>query len=147
MVGKEQLVKQFIKKMKKTHKKILLVDDDPVSVRVFEKQLINDGYEIIVAVRGQDALDFAKIHRPLIVLLDVMIPDVNGLEIAKQLKKDELTKDIPIVFMTSCIPLEKDSGDQVVELDGQTYKAFAKPLPIRRMLSVIRKEINRSLNN
>ena len=78
--------------------------------------------------------------------MDVILPDCNGRDIAQKLQSDPDTKDIPIIFTTNTLSLEMDDGNQVFDVDGRKYRAFAKPLHYRKLVSAIRKEINRSIH-
>ena len=126
--------------------KILVIDDDPVMVRLIERILRNDGYEVFGALRGKSGLERVQKEIPDLILLDVLMPDIDGKDVARQLQKDPKTKDIPIVFMTVTIKLEDDKGDERIVVDGHNYRAFAKPVHNRKLLSVIRKEINRRVH-
>lgn len=81
--------------------KILLVDDDPVNLRVLEAFLKPMGYELYLARDGEDALNVARQVLPDLILLDVMMPKMDGFEVAKQLKLKDETQIIPIVFVTA----------------------------------------------
>ncbi len=133
--------------MTKKQKYILVVDDDPVMLRMTEKMLHVDGKEVIIATDGVTGIDLAKKHQPDLILLDVLMPGIDGVEVSRRLKSMEETKDIPIIFMTVTIGLEEDKGDEEINVDGTMYRAFAKPLHQRKILSVIRKLINKRENN
>ena len=132
--------------MPKKIKKILLVDDNPVAQKMTEKAFLNAGYQVILAWDEEDCLKKAKDHQPHAILMDVLFPDGDGREFVKKLKKDDLTKNIPIVFATNTINFADDKGDLVIQIDGIAYRAFAKPLHYPKVLSTVRKEINRNKN-
>lgn len=132
--------------MSKKSKKVLIVEDDPSSLRLMQKLLMRDGYEVAVATKGQEVLDQIKTVAPDCILMDVLLPDMMGVEVAGRLQDEEDTVDIPIVFMTVTIDLEKDKGDLTIKVYDKEYRAFAKPVHSRKLLSVIRKEINRYVN-
>ncbi len=127
----------------KKRKKILVVDDDPVIVRLLNKLLLNDGYEFLAAYDGGEGVRMALEENPDLILLDVIMPDLRGTDVVRVLKESKKTKEIPIVFMTTMINIKDDRGQEVISVDGLEYRAFAKPLHYRKILSVIRKEINR----
>lgn len=126
---------------------VLIVDDDLTMVRTLEKLLVNNNCNIISASDGDSAIEKAKTHTPDAILLDLMLPDVNGQEVARRLKGEPETKDIPVVFISVTVGVENDKGNEELEIDGQSYRIFAKPLHSAKLWSVIRKEINRSKNN
>ncbi len=81
--------------------RVLAVDDDHVIRGLLEVNLEMEGYEVVTAVDGQDALDKVAEQAPDLILLDVMMPNVNGWQVAEALKSDEATKHIPIVFLSA----------------------------------------------
>jgi len=81
--------------------KILVVDDEPSIVKLVEATLSSRGYEIFKAYDGQEAIVEAKLHKPDLILLDVMMPRMDGREARKRLAADPATKDIPVVHLTA----------------------------------------------
>jgi CheY-like chemotaxis protein len=81
--------------------KILVVDDEPSIVKLVEATLSSRGYEIFKAYDGQEAIVEAKLHKPDLILLDVMMPHMDGKEARKRLLADPATKDIPVVHLTA----------------------------------------------
>jgi CheY-like chemotaxis protein len=132
--------------MTKKKKKILVVDDSPVMQKLTERKLVNDNFLVFAAYDGKECLAEAKNKMPDLILMDVILPDVNGKEIVHKLKGDPETAGIPIIFTTNTLSLEEDDGKQVFEVDNIKYRAFAKPLHYRKLLSAIHKEINRSIH-
>lgn len=130
--------------MPKKSKKILVVDDNPDLQKATERLLINNGYSVISCLLGKECMEIAKREKPDAILMDVILMDGNGKEFAKELKQNEKTSGIPIIFATNTVDLHNDKGDESFEIDGQIYRAFAKPLHRRKILSVLRKEIGRS---
>ena len=92
-----------------TNKKIvLLVDDDPLILRMYQNKLTNDGYEVLTATNGEEALVAVIKKTPDLVLLDVMMPKMNGVETLKRLKGDPKTKAIPVIILTNLGDREED---------------------------------------
>jgi CheY-like chemotaxis protein len=81
--------------------RVLAVDDDHVIRGLLEVNLEMEGHDVMTAVDGQDALEKVREQRPDLILLDVMMPNVNGWQVAEALKADEETRDIPIVFLSA----------------------------------------------
>ncbi|MFQ5800752.1 MAG: response regulator, partial [Candidatus Hydrothermarchaeales archaeon] len=79
---------------------VLLVDDEPDFLVVMDKLLKRQGYEVSEAINGKGALKKAREERPDVMLLDVMMPDIEGWEVCKMLKKDPKTRDLPIIMLT-----------------------------------------------
>ncbi len=84
-----------------SEKKILLVEDNPVNLRLAEFLLRSQGYQVRSATTAQEAFDTIKAERPDLILMDVQLPGMDGLEATKKLKEDPTTRDIPVVAVTS----------------------------------------------
>jgi CheY-like chemotaxis protein len=81
--------------------KILIVEDDPLMARLYEKVFKFEGHEVDVALNGRDGLDKVRANRPNVMVLDIMMPEMNGLEVLDKLKADPDTKTIPVVVLTN----------------------------------------------
>jgi CheY-like chemotaxis protein len=81
--------------------KILLVEDDPMIYRMYQKLFTLEGYETEIAVNGQEGLDKLQNFKPDVILLDIMMPTMNGLEMLDKLKADPATATIPTVVLTN----------------------------------------------
>ena len=127
-------------------KKILLVDDNPVAQKMTEKVFVNDGYQVFLAWDKAECLAIAKIEKPDAILMDIIFPDGDGREFVRELKLSPETKDIPVVFATNIIDLKDDKGNLIITINDESYRAFAKPLHYPKLLSTVRKEINRNKN-
>ena len=82
-------------------KTILLVDDDPLIIRMYQVKLSNDGYDVDVAANGEEALIAVRKHKPDLILLDLMMPKMNGVETLQELRADELTRNIKVLILTN----------------------------------------------
>jgi CheY-like chemotaxis protein len=82
-------------------KKVLLVEDDDMMLRMYKKVFTFGGFEVIVAENGEDGLARAKETKPDLIILDVMMPKMNGLELLDKLKDDPKLKQIPTVMLTN----------------------------------------------
>ncbi|OQX09317.1 MAG: hypothetical protein BWK80_47015 [Desulfobacteraceae bacterium IS3] len=80
---------------------ILVIDDTPANIKVIASTLSNQGYKILVADNGQHGIAIARTKLPDLILLDIMMPEIDGYEVCKKLKADAVTKDIPIIFLTA----------------------------------------------
>lgn len=80
---------------------ILVVDDNPTNLEVLSESLIQAGYQVAVAIDGESALEQVVYHRPELILLDVMMPGIDGFETCQRLKENPETYDIPVIFMTA----------------------------------------------
>lgn len=118
---------------------ILIAEDEKHLQRLLEYKLKNSGYEVLVAGNGEDALKLAKSHRPDLIVLDVMMPIMDGLECLAALKRDVDLKAIPVVMLTA-----KNLENQVVrglELGAEDYitKPFSPPEFVARIKAVLKR--------
>ena len=81
--------------------RILIVDDDPLIARMYETRMKAEGYDVEVATNGEEALATVRKETPDLILLDVMMPKLNGVETLKILKGEEKTKKIPVIILTN----------------------------------------------
>lgn len=108
--------------------KILLVDDDPLLVRMYQKKLENDGYDVSTADDGDVALEQVKKSRPDLILLDIMMPKVTGYEVLEQLKAEKSTKNIPVVLLTN-VSSSEDDVEKGMDLGAVAYLVKAGNRP------------------
>lgn len=80
---------------------ILIVDDNPTNLEVLSETLSREGFQVSVAIDGESALEQIQYFQPALILLDVMMPGIDGYEICDRLKQDPATQDIPVIFMTA----------------------------------------------
>ena len=118
-------------------KKILVVDDEPGSVLLFESMLKKRGYQVIAASDGDEAIQKARKEKPDLIVLDIMMPKVDGTEVAMTLREDELTKNIPIFFITALIA----HADKIEIADTSNSPVFAKPVNLNEFLAKIQQQI------
>ncbi|KKU10512.1 MAG: hypothetical protein UX13_C0010G0012 [Candidatus Woesebacteria bacterium GW2011_GWB1_45_5] len=81
--------------------KILVVEDDPLMSRMYQKIFKFEGYEVDMAGDGEEGLEKAKTGKPTLILLDIMMPKMNGLQVLQKLKVDSATKGLPVVVLTN----------------------------------------------
>jgi DNA-binding response OmpR family regulator len=84
-----------------TEATVLVVDDDPVIVELLRVNFEMEGYQVLAATDGEAALERAVADHPDIVVLDVMMPRLDGLEVARRLRRDEATKGLPIILLSA----------------------------------------------
>lgn len=104
-------------------KKILVIDDLPENVFMLQDRLEHEGYEVITAYDGYSGIDKAKSELPDLVLLDVMMPEITGLEVCQILVKDPVTKDIPIILVTA----KSGAEDTKEGLEAGAFDYIKKP--------------------
>ncbi len=81
--------------------KILIVEDDPTTVQLIEFLLKKNNFEVLIAYNGEEALQIARKEKSDLILMDVMMPKMDGIEAIEKLKKDENTRDIPIIILSA----------------------------------------------
>ncbi len=99
-------------------KKILLVDDDLTLREMYDERLKAEGFVITQASNGQEAIKLARETKPEVILLDIMMPKVNGFDVLKTLKDDPDTKDIPVIILSALIQdVDKAEGKKLGAVD------------------------------
>ncbi|MEK6791148.1 MAG: response regulator [Deltaproteobacteria bacterium] len=119
---------------------ILVVDDEPDILNLLEYNLKKAGYRVILAKDGPEAIALAKSKRPSLVLLDIMLPDMDGTEVLRRLKAMEATASIPVIMLTA----KGEEIDKVVgfELGAEDY--ITKPFSPRELLLRVRAVLKRA---
>ncbi|MGH2730446.1 MAG: response regulator transcription factor [Actinomycetota bacterium] len=84
-----------------SEKRILVADDDPVILRLIQVNLELEGYQVLTANNGEEAVETATAEHPDLVILDIMMPRMDGYQACETIKSEESTKDIPIVFLSA----------------------------------------------
>jgi len=119
--------------------KILIVDDEKDIIKMLDYNLKKEGYRVISVCNGEDALDSAKRENPDLIILDLMLPGIDGLEVSKSLKKEPKTSRIPIIMLTA----KAQEADKVIGLelgaDDYVTKPFSPRELIARMKAVLRR--------
>ena len=110
--------------------KILIVDDEPDVVQLIEYNLKSAGYDVITATDGQDALQQARASSPDLIILDLMLPEVDGLDVCKILRRDAGTAGIPIVMLTA----KASETDRVLGLELGADDYVTKPFSPRELV-------------
>jgi DNA-binding response OmpR family regulator len=116
--------------------RILSVEDDADLQQVIAYALKKQGWEIVYAYDGKDGLEKAKELRPDLILLDMMLPGLNGVEVIEQLKKSAATQSIPIIVMTA-YPSDAQFLERTVKALG-AVEYLAKPVRIDELIAAIK---------
>jgi len=114
-------------------KKVLVVDDEIHIVHVVAIKLRNNGYEVITANDGAEALELARLEKPDMVVTDYQMPVMSGLELVKELREDDQTKDIPAILLTArSFAITKDQQKEL-----EISACLSKPFSPKELLGYI----------
>ena len=115
-------------------KKILVIDDDPTLLKLAQSVLNSSGYEVVVAADAPNGLELAMKQNPDLIILDVMMPVINGFNICRLMKSEKSLKHIPIILLTS----RSTESDQKIGAEVGADAYFAKPFKTDELLFKVR---------
>ncbi len=118
-------------------KSVLIVEDNELNMKLFHDLLDAHGYRTIQTRNGLDAMSLAREHRPNLILMDIQLPEVSGLEVTKWLKEDDELKTIPVVAVTAFAM----KGDEERIRSGGCEAYVSKPISVATFLSTVRRFI------
>jgi len=118
-----------------TKPKILVVDDEPDAVELVEFNLKANGYDVVTATDGEEALEKARANIPDLIVLDLMLPEVDGTEVCKILRRDQRTQAIPIIMLTA----KAAEIDRVLGLELGADDYVTKPFSPRELILRVKK--------
>jgi signal transduction histidine kinase/HPt (histidine-containing phosphotransfer) domain-containing protein len=113
---------------------ILVADDIRANLRLLTDILLKAGYRVLPVMNGTASLDAARTQRPDMILLDIIMPDISGFEVCKQLKNDESTRDIPVIFISAL----NEAFDKVSAFEVGGIDYISKPIEAQEVLARIR---------
>jgi len=116
-------------------KKVLIVEDNELNMKLFHDLLEAQGYETLETREGLSALSMAREHRPDLILMDIQLPEISGLEVTKWLKEDEDLASIPVVAVTAFAM----KGDEERIREGGCEAYISKPISVSHFLDTIRR--------
>ena len=116
-----------------TPKTILVVEDNELNMKLFHDLLEAHGYNILQTRDGMEALKIARQHRPDLILMDIQLPEVSGLEVTKWIKEDDNLKSIPIIAVTAFAM----KGDEEKIREGGCEAYIAKPISVTNFLKTV----------
>jgi len=123
--------------LKAMPKKILIVEDNELNMKLFHDLLEAHGYETLQTQEGLKALDIAREHHPDLILMDIQLPEVSGLEVTKWLKADDELASIPVIAVTAFAMM----GDEERIREGGCEAYISKPITVSTFLETIRKHL------
>ncbi len=113
---------------------ILVVDDEPQNIRLLQIRLQTAGYTVLTATNGQEALERVQTDSPDLVLLDVMMPGMNGFEVCRRMRAEEATQFIPVVMVTALL----DKEDRITAIEAGADDFISKPFDSHEVLARVR---------
>jgi len=139
----EEKIAEMIEKLSDTRPKILIVDDEIDTLLPLKRSLEVEDYMVVGASNGHEALMKARTDIPDLILLDLMMPEMDGYEVCAQLKKNALTKNIPVIILTA-----KDAvRDKVKGLDIGADDYVTKPFNLNELKARIKSVLRRTSNH
>ena len=118
---------------------ILAVDDEVHILELISFNLKAAGYHVVTALTGEEALKRCEVERPSLVLLDIMLPGIDGLEVCRRLKGDRMTSNIPIIMLTA----RGDEVDKILGLELGADDYITKPFSVRELMARVKAHIRR----
>lgn len=118
-------------------KKVLIVEDNELNMKLFHDLLEAHGIDTIETRNGNDVLDIAREGKPDLILMDIQLPEISGLDITKMLKADEELKSIPVIAVTAFAM----KGDEEKIREGGCEDYISKPISVVQFLEIINKHL------
>lgn len=112
---------------------VLIVDDSPTEQHIFCKLLERNGYETVVASDGEEAIETAVQSRPEVIVMDVVMPGMNGFQATRKLSRNPVTAHIPVVIVSS----KGQETDRIWGLRQGAYQYLVKPVEERELLAAV----------
>lgn len=123
--------------------KILVVDDEKDIVDILKYNLLQQKeFEVLTAYNGRDAIKIAQEEKPDLILLDIMMPELNGFDVCKKLKSSPVTADIPVIFLTA----KENEIDEIIGLELGADDYIQKPLSPRKIIARVKSVLRRVYN-
>lgn len=120
---------------------ILVVDDEKEVLGWLEKRLSGEAYVVLMALTAKEALEKARRHKPDLILMDIVLPDMEGSEVVRILAGDSLTAHIPVIFMSGIVSKEDEHAQIELNVGGRLYRAVSKPFEFEELLKEIQETL------
>ena len=115
-------------------KTVLVVEDNELNMKLFHDLLQSRGYNILQTRNGLEAIDIAREHRPDLILMDIQLPEVSGLEVTRWLKADDELKGIPVIAITAFAM----KGDEERIREGGCEAYLSKPISVAKFIATVK---------
>ena len=123
--------------MNNSRKKIMIVDDSPSMSKVLEMVLLREDYNVVAYDNGSDAVKCAETDSPNLIIMDINMPGLSGIDAARKIKKNKKTNDIPIIMVSGSAQYEE--VERALEAGADDY--ILKPYDIQQLLDIITEKI------
>lgn len=118
--------------------KVLIVEDNELNMKLFRDLLEANGIDTVACFSGNEVIEIAQAEKPDLILMDIQLPEVSGLEVTKQLKELDELKDIPVVAVTAFAM----KGDEQKIREGGCEDYISKPISVKLFMEVINRYVN-----
>ncbi len=119
-------------------KTVLIVEDNELNMKLFHDLLEAHGIDTVETRNGKDVLELAREHKPDLILMDIQLPEISGLDVTKMLKADDVLKVIPVIAVTAFAM----KGDEQKIREGGCEDYISKPISVTHFMEVIHKYLN-----
>jgi CheY-like chemotaxis protein len=118
--------------------RVLIVDDEPLMHMLYKSHLEKAGYQLLSAKTGEEGLVMAKAEKPAVIIMDVILPGIDGLAVLRELKNEEATKNIPVIVITAAVSQQHHATRQEATAGGAAL-FMTKPISPAQLVSEIQK--------
>ncbi len=118
-------------------RKIMVVDDDRNLASLTKMALVSQGYEVTTIHDGLRVVEEVKKEKPDLILMDIMMPKINGGEVVKSIRKNPDLKSIPVIFLTGLVSEDEDFGSVGVNIEGEKFQSLGKPFELDHLFQVV----------
>jgi two-component system, cell cycle response regulator DivK len=115
-------------------KTVLVVEDNELNMKLFHDLLEASGYNVVETRNGLEAIDLARLHKPGLILMDIQLPEVSGLEVTKWIKEDKELRSIPVIAVTAFAM----KGDEERIRQGGCEAYLSKPISVAKFLETVK---------
>src|SRR5579862_8050895 len=122
---------------------VVVIDDEKDLIELVRYNLEKEGFDVIGAMNGEAGLEIARQHRPNLILLDLMLPGMDGLEVCRRIRSDNATVRIPVIILTA----KADEPDRIVGLELGADDYITKPFSPRELAARVKAVLRRAGDN
>jgi DNA-binding response OmpR family regulator len=117
----------------------MIIDDDKDLPEIIKAILLNEGYQVSIYHDAESAIEDVRTQKPDLILMDVMLPGLNGAEAIKEIRKDPVNKNIPVIFLTGLVSgRDSDLKEAGIHVDGLKFQTLGKPFETRELLALVK---------